>query len=197
VSFRLLYLISSGWSRLVLLARSSAAKDVELLVLRHEVASTTGQSETTTGLARSAVLAALIRTLPAGCAGIGWSPRIPCCAGTGRLVATLDLPAPTAGVHRPDRRGVIVRLAGENPRWGYSASKANYSTSATDLSSHHPTDPQTSPDATGIDRGDDSRGDDSWRQATPCWPSTSSTSTAHSPCAACTCSSPSRSTPDT
>ena len=83
VSLRLLYLIFSQVLGLVLLmGHTSATKDVELLVLRHEVAVLRRTNpRPRLDWADRAVFAALVRRLPQALRGIVWSPRARSWAG--------------------------------------------------------------------------------------------------------------------
>jgi putative transposase len=187
VSLRLLYLIFSRLlSWLTLLGRASSSKDVELLVLRHEVAVLRRTSpRPRLDWADRAVFAALIRRLPAALRGH-------------RLVT----PATVLRWHRrlltkkwtyPNRSGrpplnqtiaaLIERMAHENQTWGHQriqgellklGHRVGASTIRRLLKRRRiPPAPHRSADT-------------SWRRfcgrrPRPCWPWTSSTSTARSP----------------
>jgi putative transposase len=109
-----------GW--LVLLGRSEASKDAEILVLRHEVMVLRRQvARSRPGWAGRAILAALARLLPATLRGgllvtpgtlLAWHRRL--------ITRKWTYP------NRPGRpatgqviRDLVLRLAGENPAWGY------------------------------------------------------------------------------
>ncbi|HYZ55869.1 MAG TPA: helix-turn-helix domain-containing protein [Streptosporangiaceae bacterium] len=123
MSLRLLYLIFARLcSWLVLLGRSSASKDAELLVLRHEVAVLRRTNpRPRPGWAGRAVLAALIRLLPARLRAhrlvtpgtvLRWHRRLVTrkwtyLNRTGRPPVSAEIAA------------LIERLATQNNAWGY------------------------------------------------------------------------------
>src|ERR1019366_9360564 len=107
----------------VLLARSDDAKEIELLALRHEVAMLRRQVKRQSfDPADRALLAVLSRFLPRSrwaCFGVTpttlltWHRRI--------VARRWTYPHRPPGRPRVDEEvtALVVRLAGENPRWGY------------------------------------------------------------------------------
>src|SRR3954454_6095217 len=122
-------------SWLVLLARSDTAKDAEILVLRHEVAvlRRSNQRPTLTWIDR-AFLSALARLLPTQLRQLRLvSPRTLL-----RWHAQLVARRWTYPRRQPGRppvaqpvRALVLRIAQENPRWGYRRITASWSASAT------------------------------------------------------------------
>jgi hypothetical protein len=114
---------------LVLLARGDAAKDLELMVLRHQLGVLRRQvPRPKLAPADRALLAAISRVLPRS----RWScflVKPETLLGWHRRMVAGSWTYPRHGHGRPPLdehvQQLIVRLAQENPRWGTSASRAS------------------------------------------------------------------------
>ena len=124
MALRLLYLIVLqvfGW--IALLARSEASKDVEILVLRHQLAVLRRQvSAPRPTWADRAILSALARLLPRTRRhGLFVTPRtvLRWHADLVKRRWTYPKRRPGRPPIRPTIRALALRLAAENPTWGY------------------------------------------------------------------------------
>src|ERR1700756_5192205 len=109
-----------GW--LVLLGRSQASKDAEILVLRHEVMVLRRQvARPQPDWAHRAVLAALARLLPTALRGSRLVTPGTLLAWHRRLVARKWTYPGRPGRPKTSQEvcDLVLRLAGENPAWGY------------------------------------------------------------------------------
>jgi hypothetical protein len=135
VLFRLAYLLMIRvFDWLALLARSDISKDVEILVLRHEVAVLRRQiARPKPDWADRAVIAALARLLPrhlrlhrivTPATLLAWHRRL--------IKKKWTYPNAAGRPPVPEEiRELVRRLARQNPRWGTAASKVSSSASGT------------------------------------------------------------------